>query len=123
MIESMRPGHEPGNRAVSQESAWLSEADFADAILKVFGAAEDFDFDAHEINRQIAPIDFGKAHGVLLRGDDSFGKFFFAAIDGFDDFELGEAMVVGKLPRIYQLCAELNQAFFEALGLRDSAQG
>jgi hypothetical protein len=100
----------------------LSEADFADAILKVFGAAEDFDFDAHEVNRQIAPINLGKSNGVLLRRDNRFSKFLFAAIDAFDDFELGESMVIGEFARIDQLRAELNQAFLEALGLRNPAQ-
>src|SRR5262245_16242668 len=100
----------------------LSEADFADAILKVFRAAEDFDFDAHEINRQIAPIDFRKANGVLLRRDNRFGKFLFAAIDDFDHFELGESVVVGKFARIHQFRSELDQAFLKALWLRNSAQ-
>jgi hypothetical protein len=38
-----------------------AETDFADAILKVVGAADDFDFDAHEIDRQVAPVNFGES--------------------------------------------------------------
>src|SRR5439155_6406653 len=52
-----------------------------------------------------------------------FSKLLFAAIDGLDDFELGEAMVISKLPRIHQCGPKLDQAFLETLGLRNSAQG
>src|SRR5262249_47737997 len=79
----------------------LSKADFADAILKVFCPTEDFDFDAHEVNGKIAPINFGKANRVLLRGDDGFGELLFAAVDDFDDFELGESMMIGEFARVH----------------------
>src|SRR5262245_4076085 len=75
-------------------AALLSEADLADAIAEVIGAADDLDFDAHEINWQIAPIDFGKADGVFLRGDDRLGLAFFSAVDGVEHFLLGKAVMV-----------------------------
>jgi hypothetical protein len=73
-----------------------AEADLADAILKVFGALEDFYFDAHEIDRQIAAIDFGEAHGVLLRGNDGDGLAFFAAVDRIQDFLLRKTVMIGE---------------------------
>jgi hypothetical protein len=73
-----------------------AETDFADAILKVAGAADDFYFDADEINRQIAPVNFRETHGVLLRGDDDFGLPLFCAIDDVQNFLLREAVMVGE---------------------------
>src|ERR1051326_5646719 len=74
----------------------LPETDFADTIVKVFSAAQDFDFHAHEIDRQVTPIYLGKAHRILLCCDDGFGEFFLAAIDDLDHLELGKPMMVRK---------------------------
>jgi len=79
-----------------REPGFSSETDFADAILEVVCAADDFDFDAHEIDRQVSPVNFGEAHGVLLRGDDDLGLALFAAVDGVQDFLLREAVMVGE---------------------------
>jgi hypothetical protein len=74
----------------------LTKTDFADAVLKVIGAADYLDFDAHEINRQVAPVNFGESHGILLRGDDGVGLAFFGAVDDVEYFLLREAVMVGK---------------------------
>ena len=50
--------------------------------MEVVRAGENFDFDTHEINRQIAPVDFRKAHRIFLCGDDRERLAFFAAVDG-----------------------------------------
>ena len=60
-----------------------TKTDFADAVLKVVGAADDLDFDAHEINRQVSPVNFGKTHGVFLRGDDGGGLALLARLMTF----------------------------------------
>ncbi len=101
----------------------LAEADLAHAILEVIRAAEDLDLDAHELNRQVAPVDLGEAHRVLLRGDNGVGLALLAAVDGVQDFLLGEAMVIGEPLGIDQLRAELDEALLEALRLRNAAQG
>ena len=74
----------------------LTKTDFLDAVVKVLGAAEDFDFDAHEVNGQIAPVDFREAHGVFLCGDDGVRLALFAAVDDVEHFLLAEAVMVGK---------------------------
>ena len=62
----------------------LTEANAAHAIAEVVRAADDIDFHAHEQNRQVAPVQFRKPHGVFLRGDDEFRLTFLAAIDGVE---------------------------------------
>src|SRR5277367_6523772 len=54
-------------RMLSVAAGISAQADFAHAIVKALRSAEDFDFDTHEINGQIAAIQLGEAHGVLLR--------------------------------------------------------
>ena len=66
------------------------------AAQVALGPVQDFDFDAHEINREVAPINFREAHGVFLRRDDRLCLAFFGAIDRIDNFLLREAMMVGK---------------------------
>src|SRR5262245_21434727 len=39
-----------------------TEANLANAVVEVLRALENLDFDAHEIDRQVAPVDFRKAH-------------------------------------------------------------
>jgi len=73
-----------------------AETDLAHAVLKIFGAFEDFYFDAHKIDRQIAAIDFGEAHGVLLRGNDGNGLAFLAAVDRIQDFLLRKTVMIGE---------------------------
>src|SRR6202000_2380136 len=83
-----RPRHYAGGRS--------SETNFADAVLEVFRPADNFNLDPHEKNRQIAPVEFWKAHGVFLRGDNHFGLALFAAVDRVEDFLLRETMVIGE---------------------------
>ena len=90
--------------------------------MEVFRTAKDFDLHAHEVDRQVAAIDFGKADGVLLRGDDGFSQFLFAPIDNLDDFELGEAVVIGEFAGVNEFGTEVDQALFETLWLGDPAQ-
>src|SRR5437660_1080038 len=91
-----------------------SETDFADAIAEVFGAAQDFDFNAHEVNRQIAAVNLRKPYGILLRRDNHLGLPLLAAVDGIDNFLLAETMVIGKALRVHQFAAEVHQAALEA---------
>src|SRR5579862_9436205 len=100
-----------------------SETDFADAVLEVVGAADDFDFDAHEENREIASVDFREAHGILLSGDNHLGLAFLAAIDHVEDFLLREPVMVGEALGINEFGAAIDQIVLEAFRLRDSAQG
>src|SRR5208283_6067101 len=99
-----------------------AETDFADAILKVVRAADDLDFDAHEINRQVAPVEFREADGVLLRGDDGVGLAFLAAVDGVEDFLLREAVMIGKAFGINEFRAKFDEAVLETFRLRDAAE-
>ena len=98
------------------------ETNLADAVAKVFSTAHDFDFDAHKKNRQVAAVQLGKTHGVLLRREDEFGLAFLAAVDGFDDFLLRKPVMVGKAFGIDQFRAQFDQALLETLGLRDAAE-
>src|SRR5947207_3875022 len=100
----------------------LPETDLAHAILEIFGARQDFDFDAHEIDWQIAPIDFRKTHGILLRGDNCNSLALFAAVYGVEDLLLAEAMMVGVALRVNQFGALIHQALLEAFRLRDAAE-
>src|SRR5271170_7778251 len=49
-------------RMLSVAAGISTQADFADAIVKVLGPAQDFDFHAHEIDGQVAAIQLGEAH-------------------------------------------------------------
>src|ERR1700751_1546019 len=100
----------------------LAEADFAHAILKTVGAADDLDLDAHEVDREIAAVNFWKPHGVLLGGNDGLGLALFASIDGVDHFLLGKTMMIGKALGINQLRPEVDQALLKAVRLRDPAE-
>src|ERR1022692_4522737 len=99
-----------------------AETNFTDAVAEVLGAADDFDFHAHEVKRQVAPVDFRKAHGVLLCGDDDFRLALFAAIDGVENFLLGEAMMIGEAFGIDEFRSEFDEALLETLVLRDAAE-
>ena len=97
---------------------WLSDRRVSpDVSRRVAGA-----LDAHEVDREIAPVDFRKTHGVLLRGDDDLGLTLLAPIDEVDNFLLGEPMVIGEAPIVHQLISEFDQAAFETLGLGDAAE-
>jgi hypothetical protein len=95
----------------------------ADAFVEVTSALEDVDFDAHEIDGEIAAIDLGESNGVLLGGDDRGGLAFLASIDGVEDFLLGEAMVIGESFGVDQVATQPSESLFKALGLGDSAEG
>ena len=118
----MRQSDDKSSRDVEQEVHRSVEADFADAFGEVARAAENLDFDAHEQNGQVASIDLGKAHGVLLRGDDYLSLPLLAAIDAVEDFLLGEAVMVGEAPAVDELGVLRDQAPPKALGKRDAAE-
>ena len=71
--------------------------------MEVGCAFQDFDFDAHEENWDVAPINFWKADGVLLRRDDDLGLAFFAAVDRVDHLVevAGEGDVLDRRQRIH----------------------
>src|SRR5271168_511153 len=100
----------------------LAETDFPDAILEVIGARNNFDFHPHEINRQIAPVNLRKTHGVLLSGQDELRLPLLAAVDGVQDLLLGEPVMIREALGVNQLAAELHQALLKTLRLRDAAQ-
>lgn len=93
------------------------------AVLKIFGAAEDADFYAHEAEGKVTSVDFREADGVFLGGEDDFSLAFFAAVDGVEDFLLGEAVVIGEAFGVYEVGAEVGEGLFEAFGLGDTAEG
>src|SRR6185503_2128288 len=108
----------PGCRAASPSA----EAYLAHAILEVFGAFKNFDFDTHEIDRQVAPIDFRKTHGVLLRGDDAERLALLAAVHHVEHFLLGKPVMIGKALGIHQLGPQLHKAALETFRLRNAAE-
>src|SRR5204862_7721689 len=91
--------------------------------IKILGAAQDFDFDAHEIDGQVAPVDFWETDGVLLRGDDGLRLAFFAAVDDDQHLLLAEAVMVGKTFGINEIAAERNEAALKAFRLGNAAEG
>src|ERR1700722_7707776 len=102
--------------------AVLFETNFSDAILEVVRAADDFNFHAHEKDRQVAPVNFGKTHGILLRGDDDFRLPLFATIDGVQDFLLAASVMVGEALGINQCRSQRNEALFKTVRLRNAAE-
>lgn len=99
------------------------EADLSDTIAEIFGAFEDFDFDAHEVDREVAAVEFGEADGVFLGGDDEVGLAFDATVDDVEDFLLSEPVVVGEAFGVDEFAAEFAEAVFETFGLGDTADG
>src|SRR5262245_32231146 len=79
-----------------QEFKALTETDLLDAVVKIFGAAQDFDLDPHEIDGQIASVELGKPDGVLLRGDNGVRLAFFAAVDHVQYLLLAEPVMIGE---------------------------
>ena len=96
------------------------QADFAHAIIEVLGAAQDFYFDAHEIDGEVAAVNFRETDGVFLGGDDDLGLAFFAAVDDVEDFLLGETVVIGETLGINQFGAELDEALLKAFRLGEA---
>ena len=91
--------------------------------MEILGAGENTDFDAHEVNGQIAAVEFRESDGVFLGGDDALGLSFLAAVDGVEDFLLGVTVMIGEAFGVNELGAEVDEAGFEALGLGDAAEG
>src|SRR6266545_8159727 len=107
---------------LADESGMSAEANLANAVVEILRALENLDLDAHEIDRQVAPIDLREAHGVLLGCENHLGLLLLAAVDGVEDLLLGEAVMVGKAFRVNQFDSLVAQAVLEALRLRDSAE-
>ena len=74
-----------------------AETDFPHAIAEVLRATENADFHPHEIDRQVAPVDLGKAHGILLRGDDALSLALLAAVDRVQHLLLLEAVMISVI--------------------------
>ena len=110
------------NSSFRLHSYGSAEADFANAVVEVFRAADDLDFHAHEVERQVAAINLREAHGVFLRGDDEFGLALLAAVDGVEDLLLAEPVMISEALGIDQFRPHACQALLEALRLRDSAE-
>src|SRR6185369_16214636 len=99
-----------------------SETNLADAILEIVGAADDFDFNAHEQDGQVAAVQLRNANGILLGGQDDFGLPFFSTIDGVQDFLLGKAVVIGEPLGINQFGAQGHEALLKAFRLGNAAE-
>src|SRR6478736_6723408 len=110
--------------ARTSRAGYLSsaETDFTHAIAEVVRAAYDVDFDAHEQDRQVAPVQFWETHCVFLRRHDDLRLPFLAAVDGVEHFLLRKPVMVGEAFRVNELGAKLDDALLEALRLRDAAQ-
>src|ERR1051325_2545017 len=79
------------------------ETNSVDGIVKVFGALDDLDFDAEEINGDVYPVELGETHGIFFRGNDRLGLTFLAAIDHVQQFLLRVSMVIGVLLAVHHL--------------------
>ncbi len=95
----------------------------ANAVLKILGAAEDADLDAHEAEGEVAAVDFGETDRVFLGCEDDVGLALFAAVDGVEDFLLGEAVVIGEAFGVDEVGSEVGEGLFEAFRLGDTAEG
>ena len=89
------------------------ETDFFDAFLKVLGAFHDVDFNAHEVDGQITPVQFGKTNGILLSGDQHFSLTFHTAINDIEHLLLVVPMVIRKPSLVNNLIPQLNQALLD----------
>src|ERR1035441_6814202 len=119
------PGDRPRTRAPGYRERFpsLAEADLAHAVLEVIRAAEDLDLDAHEVDRQVAPVNLRKAYSVLLGGDNHLGLAFLAAVDGFQNIHLRKPMVIHKPLGKDQFRAQPDEAVLEAARLLNAAEG
>ena len=72
------------------------EADAPDRVVEALRSGNDLDLDPHEIDRQIPPVDLGKADGVLLGRDQHLRTPLLSTVDGIQHLLLAEAVVVGK---------------------------
>src|ERR1051326_1615638 len=100
-----------------------AEANLAHAVIEIFGAAQNFNFYPHEVNRQIAAVNLGKAHRVFLGSNNGGGLALLAPVDRVQDLLLSEAVVIGKAFSIDQFRSLPHQALFKAFRLGDATQG
>src|SRR5439155_172040 len=100
----------------------LTETDLLDAIVKVFGATENFDLDAHEVDGQIAPVEFRETDRVFLRGDNRVRLALFAAVDDVQHFLLAEPVMISEALGIDQFAGEFDQALLETFRLGNAAE-
>src|SRR6185503_7092038 len=112
-LDSRVPNHPHGS----------SKANFSYAILEVFCASHNFDFDAHEVDRQVAAIQFRETNGILLCRDNHFGLAFLTAVNDIKNFLLLEAMMICKALPVNQIGTELHEALLKALRKRDATEG
>src|ERR1051326_1604058 len=89
------------------------ETNSVDGIVKVFGALDDLDFDAEEINGDVYPVELGETHGIFFRGNDRLGLTFLAAIDHVQQFLLRVSMVIGVLLAVHHLGSLSSQTLLE----------
>src|SRR6266404_4868604 len=115
--------HERPGREVKKLLHSSTETNLADAILEIIRSIQDFDLNAHEIDRQIAPIDLWKTHGVFLGGNDVLGLALFTSIDGVEHFLLRKTMMICEALGINQFRPKLHQTLFEALRLSNTTEG
>src|SRR5437868_2294747 len=92
----------------------LTETNLAHAIVEISSATQNFNLDAHEKNRQIPSIQFGKTNGVLLSRDDQFGLSLFAAIDHVENFLLRKPVMIDKSLGVDEFSANIHEALLEA---------
>lgn len=91
--------------------------------MKILYAAQQFDFHPQEINRNIHPLDFGQAHGVLFGGDDGAGAMVAGLVDQVNNFLLGVAVMVGETLAIFEPAALPPDFVFKTFGDGDARDG
>ena len=101
----------------------LYKTNSGDALIEVFLSAEDIDFDAEELNINIAAIEARHADGVFFSRDDEFGACCFCIVDEVDEFLLTVAMVIRIVAFENEISAEVFKESFEAGGICDGRDG
>src|SRR4051794_33746593 len=75
--QGLEKPHQAQDRPVKQRVHYLTEAYLAHAIIEVFCAAQNLNFNPHEINWQVPAIYFREPHRILLSGHNRSGLALF----------------------------------------------
>ena len=105
----------PEKRIFFAKKSVSEEADAGNALVETFLTAEDVDLDTQIIQRHVAAVESGDAHGIFFGGDDHIGAGGFGLIYEVDDLLLGIAVVVGEVIGQDEFCAELFQKAFKTV--------
>lgn len=103
------------------DGAWVAED--ADHAFEDGFAAEEFDFDAEEVDGDVGFDEVWEADEVFFCGDDHADVAFFAAVDEVAHVACGEAVVVCEAFDDVDFGAEFAESVFEAFWCGDAADG